>query len=74
MMTLKFCKLFLICLDSAAELEWENNENSELLAPMQEEEEETEGGDKPVSNHNTNLDRLAPLSSLSEFRLDELDA
>lgn len=39
---------------------------------MPEEDEEVDGdGQKPVS---TNLDRLAPLSTLSEFKLDEIDA
>lgn len=58
-------------------MEWEAGENSELLGKLPEEDEEEEednevdGHDKSVSK--TNLDKLAPLSTMSEFKLDELD-
>lgn len=53
-----------------AELEWEAGENSELLTAMPEEEEDgVDSANRPVS---MNLERLAPLSTLSEFKLDDL--
>jgi hypothetical protein len=65
--------LFIIFADSASELAWDTpEENSELLSTMQEEDEEEEDKSdeelthKPVSN----LEGMAPYSSISEVTLN----